>query len=212
MMATNFSKPLPTWKAKGIEPPQDLRDTGWKVSQRPPASYFDWFFNRTYEALQELQNNAISGNSLGNLSQLTTKEKLTLVGAINEINEILKINQSPHRDAINVTIKDAGGYFTNDDVEAVLQEIGLLLKNMQTKVSKYRSNKDQNNGLFALVEWKTKAGLLVRKAVLSDLDANGNYRKQTITFYAENGTTVIGTDVYALSYDSDGDLISEVLQ
>ncbi|HDR7980277.1 TPA: hypothetical protein QC443_002554 [Bacillus cereus] len=231
----DFIKSLPEWKSRGIEPPQSLRDTGFKIAQRPPASYFDWFFNRTYEALKELQENAIGSKSLGDLSQLTTKEKITLVGAINEINEILKINQSPHRDAINVKVIDEDNYFTGDNVERVLQEVGTKvktadtaiteLKNKQTtqeqlnlKIEKhleslsiYKSSKDEN-GIYKIVEWKTKGGILRRKSVLSDPNANGNYLTQTITTYADDGTTVTETQVSKPTYDADGDVVSEVLQ
>ncbi|TBL21820.1 hypothetical protein EYB35_00205 [Bacillus paranthracis] len=119
--------------------------------------------------------------------------------------------QLPKRNAADINLSDAKNYYTEDTVEAALQQIGDILKNLQLKVSVYRSNKTAN-GIFATVEWKTKAGVLARKAVLSDQDTNGNYRKQTITFYAENGITVIGTDVYVITYDADGDVTSEVLQ
>ncbi|WP_088060412.1 hypothetical protein [Bacillus wiedmannii] len=221
----NFTKPLPEWKSKGTEPPQILKNTGWKVSQRPPASYFDWFFNRTYEALKELQETATSGNTLGNTAELTTTEKTTIVKAINEINEILKINSSPHRDAINVAIKDVGGMFTADDVEGVFQEVGTKLKEVDTKLtetnkvlnthlerlSKYSSDED-NKGIYRVIEWKTKSGKLRRKSLLSDADADGNYRKQTVIEYKEDGVTVETTDVYTLIPDLNGNVKDEVLQ
>ncbi|SCN41638.1 Uncharacterized protein BCRIVMBC938_05872 [Bacillus wiedmannii] len=224
-MMANFTKPLPEWKSKGTEPPQILKNTGWKVSQRPPASYFDWFFNRTYEALKELQETATSGNTLGNTAELTTTEKTTIVKAINEINEILKINSSPHRDAINVAIKDVGGMFTADDVEGVFQEVGTKLKEVDTKLtetnkvlnthlerlSKYSSDED-NKGIYRVIEWKTKSGKLRRKSLLSDADADGNYRKQTVIEYKEDGVTVETTDVYTLIPDLNGNVKDEVLQ
>ncbi|MCU5414990.1 hypothetical protein OCE50_29435 [Bacillus wiedmannii] len=119
--------------------------------------------------------------------------------------------QLPKRNAADINLSDSKNYYTEDTVEAALQQIGDILKNLQLKVSVYRSNKTAN-GIFATVEWKTKNGVLARKAVLSDPDTNGSYRKQTITFYAENGSTVIGTDVYVITYDADGDVTSEVLQ
>lgn len=224
-MMANFTKPLPEWKSKGTEPPQVLKDTGWKVSQRPPASYFDWFFNRTYEALKELQETATSGNTLGNTAELTTTEKTTIVKAINEINEILKVNSSPHRDAINIAIKDVGGMFTADDVEGVFQEVGTKLKETATKLaetdkkfkahveplSKFSSDED-DRGIYRVLEWKTKSGKLRRKSILSDADADGNYRKQTVTEYKEDGVTVDTTDVYTLIPGLNGNVKDEVLQ
>lgn len=254
---TNFIKQLPEWKSKGIEPPQGLRDTGWKVAQRPPAAFLDWFFNRTYESLKELQENAAGKNSLGDLSKLTTTEKITLVGAINEINEILKINQSPHRAAINVSIKDDGGYFTKENVEDSLQEVGLGLKNtnqtltdlakkqgedvtlldqkittnentitdLTTKtadntkkideisesLSKYRTTKD-DNGIYRKIEWRNKGGVLKKQSIITVHPTTGDYDKQTVITYGDDGITVTKKDVYNLMLDGDGDIVNEVLQ
>jgi hypothetical protein len=49
---------LPTWNKEGVEPPQSLKDSGWQPSQKPPADYFNWFFNKTFKALQSLFTNA----------------------------------------------------------------------------------------------------------------------------------------------------------
>ncbi|WPZ17780.1 phage tail protein [Geobacillus subterraneus] len=49
---------LPTWNKEGVEPPQSLKDNGWQPSQKPPADYFNWFFNKVYKALQSLFANA----------------------------------------------------------------------------------------------------------------------------------------------------------
>ncbi|MDM5193554.1 hypothetical protein QUF93_13440 [Bacillus hominis] len=142
-----------------------------------------------------------------------TQDKIGKVNGIATLDGTGKVptSQLPKRNAADINLSDLKNYYTEDNVEAALQQIGDILKNLQLKVSVYRSNKT-TSGIFATVEWKTKGGVLARKAVLSDPDTNGNYGKQTITFYAENGTTVIGTDVYVITYDADGDVTSEVLQ
>lgn len=260
----NFTKPLPDWKSKGVEPTTDLKNTGWKAAQRPPAAYFDWFFNRTYEALKELQDNAPHKTTVGDLLTLKTISKDTIVAAINELKLKLDTDLSPSREGINVTLKDAGAYFTTDNVEAALQQVGLGLKTANQNIAtldqglkdlskkqgedvlaldkKITTNKDNittlstlttdyakkvdglleplsiykttkdANGIYTTVEWKTKGGVLRRKSVLSSPDANGNYLTQTITKYAENGTTVTETQVFKPTYDVDGDVVNEVLQ
>jgi hypothetical protein len=50
-----FEKTLPEWNAAGVEPPQSLKDAGWAAEQKPPADYFNWYFNLVYNALKELQ-------------------------------------------------------------------------------------------------------------------------------------------------------------
>ncbi|HIE6629562.1 hypothetical protein [Bacillus luti] len=136
----NFTKPLPEWKSKGVEPPTDLKNTGWKAAQRPPAAYFDWFFNRTYEALKELQEGATQKVTLGDLLALKTLSKDTIVAAINEIKTQLDKDLSPSRDGVNVVLKDVGAYFTTDNVEAALQQVGLSLKNTSQSITTLTQN------------------------------------------------------------------------
>jgi hypothetical protein len=77
-------------------------------------------------------------------------------------------------------------------------------------LSVYRSGKD-DNGVFTTFEVKN-GSTLVKKSVLSIPDSNGNYTRQTIYYYASNGTTVDRTEVYTLAYDADGNVVSEVKQ
>lgn len=60
----NFSSDLPTWQAEGVRPPDNMLIAGWKASQKPPADYFNWFFNRTHNALKELQEKAATESNL----------------------------------------------------------------------------------------------------------------------------------------------------
>ena len=50
-----FEKELPKWENQGVEPPESKKATGWEAGEKPPADYFNWQWNRTYEALKELQ-------------------------------------------------------------------------------------------------------------------------------------------------------------
>ncbi|BAD74830.1 MULTISPECIES: hypothetical protein [Geobacillus] len=74
----------------------------------------------------------------------------------------------------------------------------------------YKSGKD-SNGIFTIVEYKRADGTLYARSVLSG-GTSPQYTTRTITYYAANGTTVLRTDTYTLTYDTDGDLISEVKQ
>ncbi|MED1201939.1 tail fiber protein [Heyndrickxia acidicola] len=49
---------LPEWNASGTEPPQAHKDSGWGMSEHPPADWFNWLFNKAYSALQSLFDNA----------------------------------------------------------------------------------------------------------------------------------------------------------
>lgn len=52
----NFEKKVPDWKNVGSEPSEDIKKDGFKAGYKPPAAYFNWFFNRIGESVKELQN------------------------------------------------------------------------------------------------------------------------------------------------------------
>lgn len=49
---------LPEWNVPGVEPPQSKKDNGWGPGEKPPSDWFNWFFNKTYNALKSLFTNA----------------------------------------------------------------------------------------------------------------------------------------------------------
>lgn len=60
-----FTQELPEWKATGTKPPQSKLDTGWQIGERPPSGWWNWLLNRTYLAVQELQQEAINVDQKG---------------------------------------------------------------------------------------------------------------------------------------------------
>lgn len=91
-------------------------------------------------------------------------------------------------------------YFTEHSIDDALH-------NISVKVIK--TNKDAE-GIFTTVEHYRKSDdTLVRKSVLSG-GTSPQYTTRTITYYGKDGTTVVKEDIFTLSYDSDGVLISEV--
>lgn len=74
-----------------------------------------------------------------------------------------------------------------------------------------RLNKDDRD-IFAMMEWRRKNGTLAKRSTLSNPDVDGYYRRQTIEYFSESGLVVTLTEVYAISYDADGMVVSEVLQ
>ena len=77
------------------------------------------------------------------------------------------------------------------------------------KMSVYRSNKD-TYGVFRTITQKRSDGTTFRTSELSGGTAP-QYSTRTLTFYAADGVTVSSTATYTLSYDTDGDVVSEVL-
>ena len=51
-----FINTPPDWKAEGREPPVELKKKGFQSGYKPPAEYFNWFWNITGKCLAEIQN------------------------------------------------------------------------------------------------------------------------------------------------------------
>lgn len=61
-----FTNDLPEWnKGDDAKPAQSKLDTGWTAEEKPPASIFNWFFNRAYLAIKNLRDNAIHKEEKG---------------------------------------------------------------------------------------------------------------------------------------------------
>ncbi|MBM7634088.1 hypothetical protein [Geomicrobium sediminis] len=54
----NFESKLPVWQAEGIEPNDDIKQSGYQEGMKPPAEWFNWMYNITYEALKEIHAKA----------------------------------------------------------------------------------------------------------------------------------------------------------
>lgn len=77
------------------------------------------------------------------------------------------------------------------------------------ELSVVKSGKD-SEGIFTTVTYKRKSdNTIFAKSVLSG-GTSPQYTTRTLTFYNADGITIKGTKIYTLSYDSDGDLVSEV--
>lgn len=54
----NFEKKVPNWDNVGVEPDAQMKKDGFKAGYKPPAAYFNWFFNRISASVKELQEKA----------------------------------------------------------------------------------------------------------------------------------------------------------
>lgn len=52
----DFEKNVPEWQAEGTEPPASLKQSGFEAGYKPPAAYFNWFWNRVSACITEVRN------------------------------------------------------------------------------------------------------------------------------------------------------------
>lgn len=50
-----FNNNVPEWKNEGSDPPDTLKEEGFTAGYKPPAAYFNWFFNRIQKSVKEIQ-------------------------------------------------------------------------------------------------------------------------------------------------------------
>ncbi|ECQ6575106.1 hypothetical protein FZ621_02670 [Listeria monocytogenes] len=55
---SRFNANLARWEATGTKPPDSTIQNGWLAGTKPPADWFNWYFNSTYTALKEIQEAA----------------------------------------------------------------------------------------------------------------------------------------------------------
>jgi hypothetical protein len=92
---------------------------------------------------------------------------------------------------------------TSSDGNTVEENVSGL-KNYTT----LKSGKD-TEGIFVTYQRKRYDGTLLMKSVLSG-GTTPLYTTRTETWYAPNGTTIVSTKAYTITYDSDGSVVSEV--
>ena len=85
----NFDNKAPDWGASGTEPSDSFKQSGFAAGYKPPAAFFNWFWNLVSRCISELQqklsSHATSKNNphgvtaaqvgLGNVSNVADKDK-----------------------------------------------------------------------------------------------------------------------------------------
>lgn len=82
---------VPEWHKKGYEPSEEMKESGWKISQKPPAEYFNWFFSSTYDSIKKLIDDQDTHSKLTNNPHKVTAGQ---VGAYTkeQTDEAIKLN------------------------------------------------------------------------------------------------------------------------
>ena len=58
----SFENEFPRWENEGTSPPEAKKDDtgGWEPEEKPPAGWFNWFWNKVFKAGQETQQTVSS--------------------------------------------------------------------------------------------------------------------------------------------------------
>ncbi|WP_305961046.1 hypothetical protein [Bacillus safensis] len=85
-----FTKEIPQWDNAGQKPPQSKISEGFKPMDHPPADWFNWYMNGTYEALNELQSEAATTSEVTAALKVLSNEITTHSNAKNNPHAVTK--------------------------------------------------------------------------------------------------------------------------
>ncbi len=73
-----FNSILARWEAVGTKPPDSTLINGWLAGTKPPADWFNWYFNSTYQALKEIQElAALNADLVSHTGNISNPHKVT---------------------------------------------------------------------------------------------------------------------------------------
>jgi len=79
------------WNQPGVEPTQAKKDEGWKPEEKPPAEYFNWFFNRTSQAVKYLKGESDKSVDDDKIGNRTITDTVTAVTGANTLTNLLSM-------------------------------------------------------------------------------------------------------------------------
>ncbi|UQD52298.1 hypothetical protein C0971_09960 [Bacillus methanolicus] len=170
-----FQSKLPEWNKQGAEPPQTIKDNGWEAGQKPPADYFNWFFNTVYLALKELQENGYTkteveqvASSLANAVQANlnshinnqnnphnvTKSQVGL-GNVDNVKQASKTEFDAHTNdtTVHITASERNTWNNKADKTLATQtNDGLMSKSDKAKLDSISSGAETNQNAFTTIK------------------------------------------------------------
>lgn len=106
-----FNNTFPEWKNKGVEPSENLQNSGFQGGEKPPATTFNWFWAKTMAAITELQERVEALENASEILTITITKESNSVGMSFD----LYINDSIVK-SISNTIGTDGGTFAYKNV------------------------------------------------------------------------------------------------
>lgn len=169
------------------------------------------------EPVKDYQNTSISLFIIkGNVMISDVVEIPT--GSISQPGIVGLTNDLGESEALAVTQKALNDVATKKADKTAVENISQEVTNVKNKVttfeseknlSKERTNKD-SEGIFTTVTYKRKKDNTIYCVSTLSGGETPLYTTRTEQYYDSTGTSVIDTQTYSLSYDDDGNLISEV--
>ncbi|WP_426005375.1 hypothetical protein [Bacillus sp. DWP3-1] len=184
-----FTKELPQWDNAGQKPPQSKISEGFKPLDHPPADWFNWYMNGTYEALKELQSGAAT----------TTEVTAALKVLSNEIAAHSNAKNNPHA----VTKSQVG----LDNVENIKQASKIDFDNhvgdKKLHTSEVEKNKWNNGQLYRLTPNDGRVARVPNGTDIFKLPTGPYMGAQLLNAPVDNDTSFYYIDVLETAYEQN---------
>lgn len=106
-MALNFDNEIPEWKNEGTEPSDNLKETGFTGGYKPPATVFNWFWNKVQKCITELQTKLKSHVDSTSNPHKVTKSQIGL-GNVNNTSDLNKPISNAVKNELDIINKSLG--------------------------------------------------------------------------------------------------------
>lgn len=172
-MSIEYENLPPDWENKGTEP-TDLKTNGFYAGYKPPAAYFNWFFNRVSVCLKELQTKFKNHADKSEPIPATSTDGVTYTATLNGVTQLydgLEITLIPNKASTATIVK--------------LNLNGLGEKNVRAKINGYNNG---NSGTAAAFAGWIGEGAPIRLRYVSKFD---NW--QTVDFSRPSASGLYGT-------------------
>ena len=106
-MALDFNNKIPEWKNEGIEPTDELKEKGFTGGYKPPATVFNWFWNKVQKCITELQTKLKSHVDSTSNPHKVTKSQIGL-GNVNNTSDLNKHISNAVKNELDIINKSLG--------------------------------------------------------------------------------------------------------
>ena len=140
------------------------------------------------------------------------------IGSTSQVGIVGLTNELGESETLAVTQKALNDVATTKADKTQVSEVSTEVTNIKNKVVAFESEKNlsmiksekDDEGIFTVVTYKRKADDTIYCVSTLSGGESPLYTTRTEQYYDVTGTSVVATHVYTLSYDDDGNLISEV--
>lgn len=160
----------------------------------------------------KLESNISSGATLNNDLETNIAESNTARDNLHAENVQAKANIEYLEGLGDVTQLAQNVQTNTNNISAINTQ---LLENTQ-KLAEINSNYNiyasvKSGNFYTVVDFKRTDGTLYCKSTLSNADSNGYFQTCIVNYYGADGTTIVHTYTWTLTYDTDGKIISKVV-